>query len=124
MEIKKLIRDVIHLSKDNVENINNSSVLIGNAVKTYDNIFENIITVGDLAQQMMQKVNQVENVAKDVATISEAQADSSQTILASSDILVEQTDNLMMNSETVAKESKELTTSAEELETQIKTFKV
>lgn len=124
LEIKKLIRDVIHLSKDNVENINNSSVLIGNAVKTYDNIFENIITVGDLAQQMMQKVNQVENVAKDVATISEAQADSSQTILASSDILVEQTDNLMMNSETVAKESKELTTSAEELETQIKTFKV
>lgn len=124
LEIKRLIRDVIHLSKDNVENINNSSTLIGNAVKTYDNIFENIVTVGDLAQQMMQKVSQVENVAKDVAAISEAQADSSQTILASSDVLVEQTDNLMVNSETVAKESKELTTSAEELETQIKTFKV
>lgn len=124
LEIKKLIGDVINLAKNNVDNINASSALIGNAVKTYDNIFENIVTVGDLAQQMMRKVNQVENVAKDVAAISEEQADSSQAILASSDVLVEQTDNLMLNSETVAKESKELTTSAEELETQIKTFKV
>lgn len=124
LEIKKLIGDVIHLAKDNVDNISNSSTLIGTAVKTYDNIFENILMVGDLTQQMMQKVEKVEHVATDVAAISEAQADSSQTILTSSDILVEQTDSLMTNSEAVAKESKELTTSAEELETQIRTFKV
>lgn len=124
LEIKNLIGDVVHLAKDNVDNINNSSALIGTAVKTYDNIFENIIMVGNLAQQMMEKVEKVEHVATDVAAISEAQADSSHTILASSDILVEQADSLMMSSETVAKESRELTNSAEELETQIKTFKV
>lgn len=124
MEIKSLIESVISQAKDSVDNINNSSVLIGNAVKTYDTIFDNIAIVSELVQKMIQKVNQVENVARNVADISEEQADSSRSILASSDILVAQADSLMKNSETVAKESNELTTSARELETQIKIFRV
>ena len=124
MQIKSLIESVISQARDSVDNINNSSVLIGNAVKTYDTIFDNIAIVSELVQKMIQKVNQVENVARNVADISEEQADSSRSILASSDILVAQADSLMKNSETVAKESNELTTSARELETQIKIFRV
>ncbi len=124
LEIQTLIGDVIEQANSNVENINNSSALIGNAVTTYDTIFENIVVVGELAQQMIQKVDQVEDVARNVAAISEEQAASSQEILGSSDILVEQADGLMANSEIVAKESKELTTSAEALETQIRMFQV
>lgn len=124
MEIKSLIESVISQAKDSVDNINNSSVLIGNAVKTYETIFDNIAIVSELVQKMIQKVNQVENVARNVADISEEQADSSRSILASTDILVAQADSLMQNSETVAKESNELTTSAMELETQIKIFRV
>lgn len=124
MEIKSLIESVISQAKDSVDNINNSSVLIGNAVKTYDSIFDNIAVVSDLVQKMIQKVNQVENVARNVADISEEQADSSRSILASSDDLVAQAGSLMQSSETVAKESEELTTSAKELESQIKIFRV
>lgn len=124
LEIQTLIGDVIEQANSSVENINNSSALIGNAVTTYDSIFENIVVVGELAQQMIQKVDQVEDVARNVAAISEEQAASSQEILGSSDILVEQADGLMTNSEIVAKESKELTTSAEALETQIRMFQV
>jgi len=124
LEIQTLIGDVIEQANSNVENINNGSALIGNAVTTYDTIFENIVVVGELAQQMIQKVDQVEDVARNVAAISEEQAASSQEILGSSDILVEQADGLMANSEIVAKESKELTTSAEALETQIRMFQV
>lgn len=124
LEIQTLIGDVIEQANSSVENINNSSALIGNAVTTYDSIFENIVVVGELAQQMIQKVDQVEDVARNVAAISEEQAASSQEILGSSDILVEQADGLMANSEIVAKESKELTTSAEALETQIQMFQV
>lgn len=123
-EIGKLIGDVVWQANQSVDNINNSSRLIGNAVCTYDTIFENIITVGDLVQKMMEKVIQVEDVAGDVAAISEEQAAGSQEILASSEVLVEQADGLMANSETVAKESEELTNSAKELETQIGRFRV
>ncbi len=124
MEIKTLIGDVIHQAGNSMESINKSSAMIGNAVKTYDTIFENIVVVGDLVQQMIQKVDQVEDVARNVAAVSEEQAASSQEILGSSDILVEQADGLMTNSEMVAKESEELTASARELETQIRIFKV
>lgn len=124
LEIQTLIGSVVEQANSSVENINNSSALIGNAVTTYDTIFENIVVVGELAQQMIQKVDQVEDVARNVAAISEEQAASSQEILGSSDILVEQTDNLMVNSEVVAKESEELTTSAEALEAQIQMFQV
>ena len=115
---------MIWQANQSVDNINNSSRLIGNAVGTYDTIFENIMTVGGLVQKMMEKVIQVEDVAADVAAISEEQAASSQEILASSEVLVDQADGLMANSETVAKESEELTDSAKELETQICRFRV
>ena len=73
LEIQALIGDVIEQANGSVENINSSSALIGNAVITYDTIFENIAVVGELAQQMIQKVEQVEDVARNVAAISEEQ---------------------------------------------------
>lgn len=124
LEIKALIGDVVNQANDSVGNINSSSVLIGNAVRTFDVIFENILSVGDLVRQMIQKVDRVEDVARDVAAISEEQAASSQEILASSDILVEQADGLMIHSEDVAKESGELKNSAQELAQQIRVFKI
>ncbi len=56
MEIKSLIESVISQAKDSVDNINNSSVLIGNAVKTYDSIFDNIADVSELVEKMIQKM--------------------------------------------------------------------
>lgn len=124
LEIQELISDVITQANSSVENINDSSALIGNAVVTFDTIFENIMAVGGLVENMMRKVDKVEDVARNVAGISEEQAASSEEILRSSDILVEQADGLMENSESVARESEELTSSAEELKTQIMIFKV
>lgn len=124
LEIKTSVQDVVQQANNSVKNIGSSSVLIGNAVNTFDVIFENIEETGQLVQNMIQKVNQVEDVARNVAAISEEQAASSQEILGSSDILVEQADRLMESSETVAKESEELTNSAEELAAQIGNFNI
>ena len=124
LEIKTSVKDVISQADDSVKSINSSSVLIRDAVDTFDVIFENIEITGNLVQNMIQKVEKVEDVARNVAAISEEQAASSQQILASSDILVEQANSLMKNSETVAKESGELTSSAEELAAQMGNFKI
>lgn len=124
MEIKSSIGDVVIQADESVENINSSSVLIQNAAKTFDMIFENIAAVNGLVHDMIQKVIHVESVAVDVAAISEEQAASSQQILDSSDILVKQANSLIANSETVAKESEDLTASAEELAVQMGSFKI
>ncbi len=124
LEIKSSIGDVVNQANESVESINNSSKLIDNAVQTFDIIFDNILSVGDLVQNMIHKVEQVEDVAGDVAAISEEQAASSEEILASSDELVEQANHLMANSGTVATESEELTASAQELAAQIGAFQI
>lgn len=124
LEIKTSVKDVVSQACDSVKNINSSSVLIKDAVDTFDVIFENIEVTGNLIQDMMQKVEKVEDVARNVAAVSEEQAASSEEILGSSNILVEQANSLMKNSETVAKGSEQLTASAEELATQIGIFKI
>lgn len=123
-KIKASVEDVVVQAKDNVENINESNEMIQNALETFDQIFENIAGVGELVQEMMQKVDHVDHVANDVAAISEEQAASSKQILSASDTLVEQADNLMANSESVAKDSKELISSAERLTEQVGIFKI
>ena len=124
LEIKTSVWDVVNQANDSVDNINSSNHLIQNAMKTFDIIFGNIITVGNLVQKMIQKVEQVEDVAGNVAAISEEQAASSDEILSSSDLLVEQANSLMENSEAMAKEAMELTASAKELADQMGTFRI
>ncbi len=124
LEIKTSVQDVVHQANNSVKSIGSSSVLIGNAVNTFDVIFENTQDKGNMVKNLIQKVDQVEDVARNVAAISEEQAASSQEILGSSDMLVEQADRLMESSETVAKESEELTNSAEELAAQIGNFHI
>jgi len=123
VKIKAAVWDVVRQAEESAKNINNSNVLIGNALKTFDLIFENIATTGSLVNNMIKKVEEVDNVARSVAAISEEQAASSEEILSSSDTLVAQADELMANSGNVAKEAKKLTASAEQLTAQMEIFK-
>lgn len=123
-EINALVQDAVGQAGDSVANINNSSELVGKALKTFDTIFQNIDIVSQLVQQVIEKVEKVDNVASNVAAISEEQAASSEEILASSDTLVEQANNIMDNSGSVAAGAKELTASAEELSDQVRVFKI
>ena len=123
-EINSLVEDAVKQADDSVENINSSSSLVGDALKTFDTIFDNIDAVSKLVLQMIEKIEQVDEVASNVAAISEEQAASSDVILASSDTMVEQANHITGNSETVAGDAKELTLSAEELANQVAAFKI
>lgn len=123
-EINVLVKDAVSQAGDSVDNIQNSGELVNGALRTFDVIFDNIDEVNSLVQQMIEKVEQVDNVAVNVAAISEEQAASSQEILATSTTMVEQAHNITENSETVAEGAKELTESAVELADQVNMFKV
>ena len=123
-EINELVKDAVAQADNSVDNINNSSELVGGALKTFDVIFANIDEVNTLVQEMIEKVEKVDEVANSVAAISEEQAASSEEILATSDNMVEQANHITGNSETVASDAKELTRSAEELANQVAMFKI
>lgn len=122
-EISALVKDTVKQTNESVNNISNSSCLVENALKTFDQIFENIDGVSTLVQQMIEKVGKVDDVASNVAAISQEQAASSQEILATSETMVEQADHITGNSGSVSDCSKELAMSAEELKEQVAKFK-
>lgn len=123
-EINALVKDAVSQADDSVNNIQSSGELVKGALLTFDEIFDNIDEVNRLVQQMIEKVEQVDNVAVNVAAISEEQAASSEEILATSTTMVEQAHSITENSETVAEGAKELTESAVELANQVNMFKV
>ncbi len=124
MKINTSVGDAIHQADDSVGNINESNGMIQHAMGTFDHIYENIAAVGNLIQEMMEKVACVDTVAADVAAISQEQAASSEQILNASDSLAAHADSLMASSESVAQQSKELSDSAQKLTGQIGIFKI
>lgn len=123
-EINGLVKDTVKQTDESVNSINRSSALVGNALKTFDTIFNNIDGVSTLVNEMIEKVGKVDDVASNVAAISEEQAASSQEILATSETMVEQAEHITGNSETVSDCAKELAVSAEELYGQVVRFKI
>lgn len=123
-QINSLVGDTVKQTKESVENINHSSNLVGDTLRTFDSIFGNIDQVSTLVREMIQKVEKVDDVATNVAAITQEQAASSEEILATSESMVHQVDNITGNSERVSESEKELTASAEELYQQVVRFKI
>lgn len=123
-QINSLVGDTVKQTNESVKNIDNSSSLVEDTLRTFDAIFNNIDQVSALVREMIQKVEKVDEVATNVAAISEEQAASSEEILATSESMVRQVDNITGNSESVSAGARELTASAEELYEQVAIFKV
>lgn len=123
-QINSLVGDTVKQTKESVDNINRSSGLVEDTLKTFDSIFGNIDQVGTLVREMIKKVEKVDDVATNVAAISQEQAASSEEILATSEAMVRQVDNITSSSEGVSEGAKELTASAEELYEHVARFKI
>ena len=123
-QINVLVGDTVKQTRDSVKNINQSSGLVEDTLKTFDSIFGNIDQVSALVREMIKKVEKVDDVATNVAAISEEQAASSEEILATSEAMVRQVDNITSSSERVSEGAKELTLSADELYEQVARFRI
>ena len=104
--------------------ITGSAGLIHTAVDTFDVIFKNIQDTGALISEMAGKINEVDEVATNVAAISEEQAASSDEILATSESMLQQAKNISKNSEAVEDEAENLAMSAVQLENQVQQFRI
>lgn len=123
-EISTLVNDTIKQTDESVDNINRSSELVGNALETFDVIFDNINEVDGLVKSMIAKVQKVDDVASNVAAISEEQAASSEEILATSETMVQQAVNITNDSQGVSDGAKKLLKSSEVLYQHVAAFKV
>ena len=123
-EINNLVGDAVRQASGSAEDISGSADLIHTAVDTFDVIFKNIQDTGALISEMAGKINEVDEVATNVAAISEEQAASSDEILATSESMLQQAKNISKNSEAVEDEAENLAMSAVQLENQVQQFRI
>ena len=122
-EINNLVEDAVRQAGNSAQDISGSAELIHTAVDTFDTIFKNIQETSALIGNVVDKINQVDQVATNVAAISEEQAASSDEILASESML-QQAKNISKNSDQVEQEADNLAVSADQLADQVKQFRI
>ena len=123
-EINGLVDDAVKQGRSSVSDIESSADLIHTAVDTFDQIFQNIQETSHLIEGVVEKINQVDQVATNVAAISEEQAASSDEILATSESMLQQAKSISKNSEQVEEEAGNLAESADQLADQVKQFQI
>ena len=123
-EINRLVEDAVRQAGNSAGDISESAQLIQTAVDTFDTIFKNIQDTSHLIDNVVDEINKVDEVASNVAAISEEQAASSDEILATSESMLNQAENISKNSQQVEEESDKLANSADHLADKIKQFKI
>lgn len=123
-EINGLVDDAVKQAGSSASDIESSADLIHTAVDTFDQIFQNIQETSHLIEGVVEKINQMDQVATNVAAISEEQAASSDEILATSESMLQQAKSISKNSEQVEAEAGNLAESADQLADQVKQFQI
>ncbi|MCR5772996.1 MAG: methyl-accepting chemotaxis protein [Butyrivibrio sp.] len=123
-EVHNLIQDVVGQANESAASIEQNGVLIQTAVDTFDKIYDNIQTSNNLIREMITDVEKVDDVATNVAAISQEQAASADEILATSQNMVEQADNITKSSQDVADNSHELAGTSDTLTSYVQQFKI
>ncbi|MCR4903291.1 MAG: HAMP domain-containing protein [Butyrivibrio sp.] len=123
-EVHELIGDAVGQAQNSAQSIQQNSERISVAVETFDKIYQNINTSNSLIEAMIEDIQKVDDVATNVAAISQEQAASADEILATSENMVEQADNITKSSQDVADNSHELAGTSETLTSHVQQFKI
>ncbi len=130
-EIAKLISDVTDLingtvvqSHSSARQIYAGSEMVNKAVNQFNNIFESIECTNDIIQSMISKVRDANDVASNMAAITEEQSASTEEIEATALSVQEQTDSVSRNSAEVKDYAHELAATAEILKNKISDFTI
>lgn len=123
-EVHNLIQEVVGQANESAASIEQNSSLIETAVDTFDKIYDNIQESNDLISEMITGVEKVDDVATNVAAISEEQAASADEILATSQNMVEQANNITRSSQDVAANAHELAGTSDTLTSYVQQFKI
>jgi methyl-accepting chemotaxis protein len=123
-EVRKLIGEAVGQANESADSIKENSELINVAVGTFDQIYNNIQESNGLIEAMIDDIQKVDDVATNVAAISEEQAASADEILATSENMVEMANNITKSSQDVADNSHELAETSQTLTSYVQKFKI
>ncbi|SCW55345.1 methyl-accepting chemotaxis protein [Lachnospiraceae bacterium C10] len=123
-QVRGLIENVVEQAEASAKSIDMNSELIHTAVSNFDQIYENIKKSNDELTSVVRNIQKVEDVATNVAAISEEQAASTDEILQTSKDMVEHANDITRSSQDVADNSHELADTSESLASYVSRFRI
>lgn len=123
-KINKQVENMVQKTKESVENIQGNSQAVDSACGTFQLIYADITKSSDLLASMLEQIKQVDDVASNMAAISEEQSASAQEILATIEILATNSEQLADESKQVEEGASVVSDSAISLEESMRKFKV
>lgn len=122
--INKQVDNMVQKTKASVENIQGSSQVVDSACGTFQLIYEDITRSSNILASMLEQIKQVDEVASNMAAISEEQSASAQEILATIEILASNSERLANESKQVEEGASVVSDSALALEGNMSKFRV
>lgn len=122
--VSKLIKETVERSKTSMSQIHTSADLVYTASDQFNSIFENIESTNSIIQEMIHKIHDVNDVATNMAAITEEQSASAEEIEATAVNIQELANVVTDNSASVKEDSTELAGTAENLKEHISKFTI
>ena len=122
--VTTLINSTVEQSQNSVVQIKESSQIVGVASEQFNNIFESIEKTNTIIHGMIDKVRNANDVASDMAAITEEQSASAEEIEATAINIQELANVVTENSANVKKDSNVLANTAESLKEEVSGFTI
>ena len=118
------VRDLAEKSENNTKMINESSDAITNAATTFKQITEELSEASKTMVKMAEQMNKVNDVASNMASVSEEQSATSQEITATINQLTESSKNVANSSDTVSDAAASVAEASEEINKSVQFFTI
>ena len=123
-EITGLIQDLSEKSHSNMNTIEESSEAVAKAGTSFNNIISDLNEAADTMRSMLGMMNDVNDIATNVAAISEEQSASSQEVTATVDTLAESAKGVANESKNVELIANSVFRSSDAINDQLNKFKI
>lgn len=123
-DVNSQVQGMVNKARESTEVMEQSSESIDKAVKTFNVIYEDIEKTEYILQDIMNEIHNVEEVATNMAAISEEQSASAEEILASIELLTEHAAQITEESKQVAGYSDVISDASVNLAEDMKFFKI
>ncbi|MBQ3513053.1 MAG: methyl-accepting chemotaxis protein [Lachnospiraceae bacterium] len=124
IEIQSTVEEAVSHMNSSVDEVQMNVGVVSEASATFEGLYEKVYETSQRVKQMIELVDRVDKVSKQMEEISQSQLQASEQIVQSTEELNQQTKNVTKNSCTVAEGAEKLEKESKELMNRIGKFKV
>jgi methyl-accepting chemotaxis protein len=123
-QVNNEVSGMVEQTETSVSYVEENSLKITATCDLFENIYDNVSHTNEILTDIVDRINQVDDVASNIAALSEEQSASTEEILASTEVLTENSLKFAADSSKVASSADEVSEASFTLTENMKRFKI